>query len=160
LLQSDSGVFRPNGTPAQLRHRIANARKLLTVAAVIMSGYLIVTTLITAVLVPPAEFEAGGAANGRALAYVAHELLGNASGTVYDISSILTLWLAGASAMAGLVNIVPRYLPGYGTAEGNPLKHLLGYVLLGQGETAPVTREILREAEKDLHRRPVVHVGG
>ena len=45
-------------------------------------------------------------------------------------------------------------------SEGNPIAHLMRYILLGQGETAPVTREILRQAEEDLTRRPVVHVGG
>jgi hypothetical protein len=106
----------PSDTLAEPKGRIRNTYKLLTGAALIMSVMLISSSIVTTLLIPEAEFEAGGEANGRALAFVAHEFLGNGFGTIYDVSTILILWFAGASALAGLLNIVPRYLPRYGMA--------------------------------------------
>lgn len=96
--------------------RIGNARKLLRTAAAIMSVFLLATSFATTLLIEPGKFRDGGEANGRALAYLAHKYLGAGFGSLYDISTILILGFAGASAMAGLLNLIPRYLPRFGMA--------------------------------------------
>jgi hypothetical protein len=99
-----------------LAGRIRNGKKLLFWAAAIMSVMLIGSSIVTTMLISPEKFQEGGEAYGRAISYVAHTYLGSAFGTIYDLSTIAILWFAGASAMAGLLNIVPRYLPRYGMA--------------------------------------------
>lgn len=101
---------------ANLPERIRNTRKLLNTAAIIMSIFLLATSMVTTLLIPASAFAERGPANGRALAYLAHQYFGSAFATAYDVSTILILAFAGASAMAGLLNLIPRYLPRLGMA--------------------------------------------
>jgi hypothetical protein len=81
-----------------------------------MSVFLILSSFVTTLLIAPADYGKGGKAAGRAIAFLAHKYIGPGFGTVYDVSTILILGLAGASAMAGLLHLVPRYLPRFGMA--------------------------------------------
>jgi hypothetical protein len=47
----------------------------------------------------------------------------------------------------------------FGWTEGNPVTYLLKFLAFGEGDTAPVTREVLRQAEPNPLRRPRIHVG-
>ena len=127
LVKSDVEVADPHVTRTaenglsddEKRHlegRIRNGKKLLSGAAIIMSFMLVGSSIITTMLIPAEQFQEGGQANGRALSYLTHDFFGPIIGTVYDFSTVMILWFAGASAMAGLLNIVPRYLPRYGMA--------------------------------------------
>lgn len=96
--------------------RVRNTKRMLLTAAVLMSVFLFTSSLVTTWLIPAEEFQRGGEANGRALAYLAHEYLGGGWGTAYDIATVAILWFAGASGMAGLLNLIPTYLPRFGMA--------------------------------------------
>ena len=47
----------------------------------------------------------------------------------------------------------------FGWTEGNPVTYLLKFLAFGEGDTAPVTREVLRQTEPNPLRRPRIHVG-
>jgi hypothetical protein len=117
----ETGVsVMPHIYGTDLQDRVRNTRKLLLVAAVIMCVELLGANLVSTIVIPEREFFhataelPAGKASGRALAYLAHTLLGSTFGTAYDLATVLILWFAGASAMAGLLNILPRYLPRFG----------------------------------------------
>ena len=118
-------IENPTDEAARIRH----TRMLLVTAALVTSVMLLGSSLVTGTdtIIPAEELRlepVKGKAMDRALAYVAHGesphavsiLFGPVFGTIYDVSTILILWFAGASAMAGLLNMVPRYLPRYGMA--------------------------------------------
>jgi hypothetical protein len=96
--------------------RIAGTKKLLITAAVIMSFYLLASSWTISLLLDRTDVQEGGPAAGRAISYLAHTYLGHGMGTVYDVLTITILWFAGASAMAALLSLIPRYFPRFGMA--------------------------------------------
>ncbi|WP_297007184.1 amino acid transporter [uncultured Corynebacterium sp.] len=109
-------LIRPTDPGHPRESRIRSGRRLVATSAMVMSVFLVASSLCVTMLVPADALAAGGAANGRALAWLAHEEFGDPVGNIYDAATIAILWFAGASAMAGLLALIPKYLPVYGMA--------------------------------------------
>lgn len=139
---ADDAPQRPAG-------RIRNTRKLMVTAAAVMAVYLVSAVCVTSLLVPRTALVAGGAAEHRALAYLAHgspladgatadalnPLFGENFGDVFDLSTALILCLAGISVTLGLKNLLPHYLHRLGMEVGwagkvGAILHLLNAIIL------------------------------
>lgn len=119
-----------------LPQRIKRARRLVTTSAVIMSLYLLATSLLVTTLIPTDQFGAGGSADGRALAWLAEHYLGASFGQFYGYVTTAILWFAGASAMSGMLALIPKYLPRFGMApewakRSRPMVLLLSVIAVG-----------------------------
>jgi len=140
---------RGDDTPEQPVGRIRNTRKLMLTAASVMAVYLVSAVCVTSLLVPRAALVAGGEAEHRALAYLAHgslladgasgealnPLFGENFGDVFDLSTALILCLAGISVTLGLKNLLPHYLHRLGMEVGwagkvGAILHLLNAIIL------------------------------
>jgi hypothetical protein len=129
-----------NDAPEDSRQRVRNTRRLLCTAVVIMSLYLLGSVFVTTLLVPRDALAPGGLAEDRALAYLAHGgvlatgepatslggWFGNVFGSLYDLSTVVVLSLAGASVVVGLRGMLPHYL------------HRLGMTLTWAGQTGMI----------------------
>jgi hypothetical protein len=137
LVRGDDG-----DDPECPRGRIRNTRKLLLAAACIMSLFVAASVLNVTLLIPQADAAGNGVASHRALAYLAHggrgdlgPLFGSAFGTLYDLSTILILLLAGASATIGFRDVAPHYLARFGmqlewARKAHVVQHLFNVVIL------------------------------
>ena len=110
--------------PAVPAGRIRNTRKMLLFASLTMAVYVLGAVTVTTLLVPEHTLRPEGPARHRALAYLAHggemaddcsaatlnPWFGSSFGTLYDVSTVVILCLAGASVMIGLRDLVPQYL--------------------------------------------------
>ena len=114
----------PTDTEEHPTGRIKRTKWLLITSALIMSVMLIGSSIVVTTLIPISALAHGAPAYERALAYLAHAeggiklwpFFGDTFGTLYDISTVAILCFAGASALSGLLNLIPRYLPRFGMA--------------------------------------------
>ncbi len=98
----------------------------------------------------PSEFEAGLTVRGEVL-HGRYRVLTLESSSIPNALAALMLYVRDTT------DCIPHIY--FEWTEGDPFRNFLRFFLFGQGEVAPVTREVLREAEPDRKRRPRVHVG-
>jgi hypothetical protein len=112
------------------RGRIFNARLMMLTAAVLMSVLVLASVSAVGLLVPyKAIVDEQGVVHHRAIAHLAHGGLmvggylaneeiapyfGTTFGTLYDVSTILILCLAGAAATVTLKDVVPGLMGKFG----------------------------------------------
>jgi len=154
---------RADDEPAYPRGRIRNTRVLLTIAAATMSVYLLASTLLTTILLPPTALTTDGQARYRALAYLAHggalvdgtpvaavnPLFGLTFGTAYDVATVAILALAGLSFALTLSQWIPPYLQRLGM-EFNWSVRFGVLVYLFTGAKFAIT--VFYGADVDAHR--------
>jgi hypothetical protein len=115
---------RPGDDPRHPAGRIRATRLMLVTVALLGAAFLLSSSLVTSLLIPPTAFGDDGSATHRAIAYLAHggplatgepatamnPVFGLPFGTLYDLSAVMVLCLAGASVSIGLRDLVPPYL--------------------------------------------------
>ena len=119
----------PGDSPKHPRGRIFRSRLMILTAAVVMCVLVLGSTFVVTLLVPDGALRtATGEVQHRSLSYLAHgellsddhrgedviTLFGSTFGTIYDLSTVFILCLAGASATVSLKDMVPEFLSRFG----------------------------------------------
>jgi hypothetical protein len=123
-------VAGPEGEdPHHPRGRIFRTRVLMLTAALVMSVLVVASVYVVVILVPEGGLvDTAGTRTHRALSYLAHgeqlrdnapgwmanPMFGAMFGTFYDLSAVLILCLAGATATISLRDMVPTFLARFG----------------------------------------------
>ena len=125
---------RPDtGHPDEYEHKLREARE---------SHHLTAGERVLFVEVQPGDVsEFGGVLAVEGIDVAGHRVLRCVSPAVPNAIAALLLFCRDAT------QTIPHAY--FGWTEGNPIIYLLKFLAFGEGDTAPVTREVLRQAEPD-----------